>query len=288
MLRRKNTAQRAVKSRIWIRIGVVLLALMILVTTIWYFTIHRVQYQPEWYESVQSKPLTAFSGHNTNVIPTSAGFISTTDSVFWAADTEPVTLSPAQETSSATDQSRGQSQSTNGAKAAHSANKTKNSTSIWARVQRDLEQNGRATVIGYELVPLFIEMLKAQGKPEWAALIKAGKTTIHKNHIVTETMLDLRQVPTQQLRAKAAQAWDMVREMIPNDRLAQVYLKADTWPAVNRGYLRLGDNASLSVGKIALPLAELEKRFNMPVQIEMDRFMFRKIEFGEGQLVLIK
>lgn len=289
MLRRKNRTQRTTKSRFWIRLGVIVLAVMAFIATVWYFTLHRVQYQPEWFESMQSRPMTTLSENGSAVIPTPAGLINTADSVFIAAEAAgSVTVAPDQESAGRRSQTKSRSKAAAGTAAVSEPARVQTSASIWARVQRDLDQKGRAVVVSYELVPLFIEMLKAQGRPEWASVIKAGKSTIHKDHVVTETMLDLTKVPTQQLRMKAAQAWEMVQEMIPKDRLAQVYLKADTWPAVDRGYLRPGAEASLSVGKIVLPVAELEKRFNIPVQIEMDRFSFSKIEIGEGELVLIK
>jgi hypothetical protein len=274
MLRRKNTAPQAKKGRFWIRIGAIVMVLIALITTVWYFTLHRVQYQPEWYESMQRKPLTALPENGRAVIQTPVGFINTADSVFIATEAGPITISPDQESA--------------GAQPVSAHAKAKASASIWARVQRDLNQKGRAIILSYELVPLFIEVLKVQGRPEWAAMIKAGKSTIHKDHVVTETMLDLTKVSSRQLRTKAAQAWEMVQEMIPKDRLAQIYLKVDTSPVVERGYLLPGAEASLSIGKIALPVGELEKRFNRPIQIEMDRFMFSKIEIGEGQMVLIK
>ncbi len=243
----------------------------------WFYALQRAHYQPEWYESVQTRAAAPSAADAASFIAVPAGIIDTRDSTFIAVPTP-----------TAAGQQPGHARVADGARKIKIGQSPADAASIWLRVQRDLEQKGQARVAAFELVPLFVEMLKVQGRPEWAALVKAGKSRVHRDRIVSETILDLRQVPVQQPRSKAADAWNMVQQMIPKDRLADVYLKVDARPRVERGYLRLDDGSSLSVGKIVLPVTELEKRFNVPLQVEMDRFMFNNIEIGKDQLVLIR
>ncbi len=278
MLRTKHSARRSSSRRFWTGTVFTLLLLLAVIVGGWFYALQRANYQPEWYESVQSRAAAPAAADPAAIIIVPAGIIDTRDSTFIAVPT------PA----AAARHEPGRAGVADGARKQRNGQSPADAASIWQRVQRDLEQKGRARVAAFELVPLFVEMLKVQGRPEWAALVKAGKSQIHQDQIVSETILDLRQVPVRQLRSKAAEVWNMVQQMIPKDRLADVYLKVDARPRVQRGYLRLDEESALSVGKIALPITELEKRFNVPLQVEMDRVMFSKIELGNNQLILIR
>ena len=77
-------------------------------------------------------------------------------------------------------------------------------------------------------------------------------------------------------------------KMIPEHSLSQVYLKLDLLPYKERNMIRLLPESRVSIGKINLPLNQLEKRFGLKMQVNLAELQISDYRLSEHQLRLIK
>ncbi len=152
---------------------------------------------------------------------------------------------------------------------------------------QELESRREVTLPESQIYPLIKETLRQNGyQPE--LFLKGCKTTLAENRAILELMVDLRQAPYQSLSDEAERAWITLLKMIPEHSLSQVYLKLDLLPYKERNMIRLLPESRVSIGKINLPLNQLEKRFGLKMQVNLAELQISDYRLSEHQLRLIK
>jgi len=152
---------------------------------------------------------------------------------------------------------------------------------------RELESRKEVTLPESQIYPLIKETLRQNGyQPE--LFLKGCKTTLTENRAVLELMVDLRHAPYQSLSDEAERAWITLLKMIPEHSLSQVYLKLDLLPYKESNMIRLLPESRVSIGKINLPLNQLEKKFGLKMQMNLADLQISDYRLSDHQLRLIK
>ncbi len=280
---------------------VVLLAIMVM--ALWYYAAQRISYTPDWYEAestAEPENGSAFEEPTPNPVDKPAASASSGRPMLKTSATEvtgnPISPTRGQSAASALPPSF-DSRPSSPALPKQGAPMARENGSIdrlpaprpatLEAYLQELESRREVTLPESQIYPLIKETLRQNGyQPE--LFLKGCKTTLAENRAILELMVDLRHVPYQSLSDEAERAWITLLKMIPEHSLSQVYLKLDLLPYKERNMIRLLPESRVSIGKINLPLNQLEKKFGLKMQMNLKEWQISDYRLSEHQLRLIK
>lgn len=153
-------------------------------------------------------------------------------------------------------------------------------------LQRTLEQKGSVRITAEEFVPALLAEMAGQDDFDPYAVVRGAKTTIHRDRLIVEMMVDLEKIPTEQLTGEGKRILGQIRGLLPEKALQQVYLKGDLRPVASGKRITLAEASTVSVGRFTFDLADLNRRFQIDPVIDMSHFSFSRFELQEGSIVL--
>jgi len=153
-------------------------------------------------------------------------------------------------------------------------------------LQRSLEQKNRVRITGEEFVPMLLEEMAGQDGFDPYAVVRGAKTTIHRDRLIVEMMVNLEKIPADQLTPEGKRILDQISGLLPERALQQVYIKGDLRPVASGRRIVLAEASTVSVGRFTFNLADLRKRFQIDPAIDMSHFAFSRFELQEGSIVL--
>jgi hypothetical protein len=240
----------------------ILLAGVLLVVALWLYAVNRISYLPDWYQD-RGREQILVQKDSTNSSSTTPEPIPAPAEIETTPSSHPMTLGVESETP------------------------RRISRSAIINQLEELEIRGKATISEEQVYPLIQATFRESGfDPD--LFLKACKTTFSVNHATLELIVDLRHAPHQAFSASGERAWLTVMQMAPEEALSGVYLKMDLFPYKENNMVRFLSGSQLSVGKIAIPLQEVEKKFGLKMQINLDALSLADFQLKDHQLLLCK
>ncbi len=153
-------------------------------------------------------------------------------------------------------------------------------------LQRALEQKGTMRISADEFVPMLLAEMAGQDDFDPYDVVRGAKTTIHRDRMIIEIMVNLEKFPADQLTPEGKRIFDQISGLLPAKALQQVYFKGDLRPVASGKRIVLTEASTISVGRFNFSLADLRKRFQIDPAIDMSHFAFSRFELQEGSIVL--
>ncbi|MBD2040027.1 hypothetical protein [Microcoleus sp. FACHB-672] len=122
------------------------------------------------------------------------------------------------------------------------------------------------------------------------------KTTIKNGAIEAGVVLNISQIPTDQLAAGERTAFNKAIQTFPFMENRQVYLALEGKPSLEQGTLKFDDNTKVKVGNLSMTLSELSQKLGIPqeqlnqkinLELSLGRLKINDIKF-EGDRALIR
>lgn len=248
--------------RAWRIFLLILLAAVFIAVAVWFYALHRISYLPDWYQAGAEERVVMPKDSTSSEATTPEQFPAQ-EEIEPARPMRPTTFSMEAETP------------------------RRINRSAIVRQLEELEIRGEATISEDQVYPLIQETFRQSGfDPD--RFLKACKTTFGVNHATVELIVDLREAPHQAFSASGERAWLTVMQMVPEEALSGVYLKMELFPYRENNMVRFLSGSQLSVGKITIPLHEVEKKFGLKMQINLDALSLADYRLTDHQLQLLK
>ncbi|MBW4678983.1 MAG: hypothetical protein KME19_02570 [Microcoleus vaginatus WJT46-NPBG5] len=125
---------------------------------------------------------------------------------------------------------------------------------------------------------------------------KGFKTTIKNGAIEAGVVLNISQIPTEQLAADERTAFNKAIQTFPFMENRQVYLALEGKPSLEQGTLKFDDSTKVKVGNLSMTLSELSQKLGIPkeqlkqkinLELSLGRLKINDIKF-EGDRALIR
>jgi len=128
------------------------------------------------------------------------------------------------------------------------------------KIKSDLKKGKSVTIPANRIPGLIVNQLEKKTGFEISAAVKASRVTINSGQIEMEMIVDVRQVPTENLPEDAQKVLEHVLKLVPENALKDLYVKCSLQPEKHLDGVSLDSLAGISIGKINLPLSEIEKK----------------------------
>jgi|GEM_PF-669442 len=106
---------------------------------------------------------------------------------------------------------------------------------------------------------------------EFAAVVKGTNTEIEDGHIESGAVVDLRELPLEQLSPKEQAAIAQVFQTFPMLKDREVYIGIEGTPKVKNGRIQLDRNTKIKVGNLSMKLSQLSQQMGMPIETIEDQ-----------------
>lgn len=122
------------------------------------------------------------------------------------------------------------------------------------------------------------------------------KTTIKNGAIEAGVVLNISQIPTDQLAAGERTAFNKAIQTFPFMENRQVYLAVEGKPSLEQGTMKFDDSTKVKVGNLSMTLSELSQKLGIPqeqlqqkikLELSLGRLKINDIKF-EGDRALIR
>lgn len=155
-----------------------------------------------------------------------------------------------------------------------------------SKIIADLKRGKSVGIPADRIVPLIANRLEKQTGLEIQKAIKAVRPTIKSDGIEMEMIVDIREMAPENLPADAQKALEQLLKVVPENALKDLYVKCDLQFVKQKDFVSLKPASGLSIGKMNLPLADLEEKFGSNRQISLNKFPISDFELKENSVVL--
>jgi hypothetical protein len=119
--------------------------------------------------------------------------------------------------------------------------------------------------------------------------LKAVRCDITPTEITVEAVIDTREIPWELLPKEIRRAETLLGQITGGDN-SELYLKAVAIPAIRDSVLELGDQATLTVGKVPYPLADLLQlpmlQTHLGMMSALNKIPYKQVDLGDGEMLL--
>ena len=154
------------------------------------------------------------------------------------------------------------------------------------KIIADLKKGKNVGISADQIVPLIANRLEKQTGLEIQKAIKAVRSTIKSDEIEMEMIVDVREMASENLPGDAQKALEQLLKIVPENALSDLYVKCDLQFVKQKDFVSLEPVSGISVGKMNLPLAELEDKFGSNRKISLKKFPISDFELKENSIVL--
>lgn len=123
---------------------------------------------------------------------------------------------------------------------------------------------GEAQLNGQEINTLLETGLASIPNSQLTASVKATNTQISEGKISSGAVVDLKQVPVNQLPSKAQGSFKKLLDTVPTLKDRPLYIGVEGKPAVRNRKVILDDTTRVKVGNISMTIPELSQRLGIP------------------------
>jgi len=163
---------------------------------------------------------------------------------------------------------------------------TGNVNDLESKIKQDLE-NGRSVEIpASRMVALIAGQLEKKTGFEIQEAIKADRTTIDPNGVEVEMIVDVRLIPPENLSKDAQKVLKKFLELVPEKTRNNLYVKCNMQVLKQAGSVSLDPLSSISIGKMKLPVAALNKKTGSKRKFSLESLSLSDVEFGKNAIIL--
>jgi len=163
---------------------------------------------------------------------------------------------------------------------------TYNVDDLERKIIADLKKGKSVRIPADRIVPLIANRLEKQTGLEIQKAIKAVRSTIKSDKFEMEMIVDVREMAPENLPGDAQKALEQLLKVVPENALKDLYVKCDWQFEKQKDFVSLKPASGLSIGKMNLPLAELEEKFGSNRKISLKKFPISDFELKENRIVL--
>lgn len=236
----------------------------------YFYTQSRLNYLPEWYEQEAAGPEAAQPEDSV-----------TAPSAEPAAD-DPVTAAPGEDPAPAKEPSAGAVPPAKSSPAPRPEVTVKD-------VAKTLQQTNTVRIRQDELDGLIRSSLEQQFPGKSADFMKGVKSTIAREQVDIEMVVDMEKVPWEDLPKDAQFARTLIEQFGGIKSGSELFLKISGKPEIRENELIFGDDARVQMGKISYPLktlAALPGVSDKIGRIPLGKLGFKQLTLEEGAMVL--
>ncbi len=151
------------------------------------------------------------------------------------------------------------------------------------RVRQEMAEKSAVKLNEAQLTGLILARTQNQTNIDIRKTIKGAKTTLKKDHVEMELMLDLNQFKTGALPQQAKDLIDKAGSIMGDE----VYVKIKALPQKTGQRTAISDQSTVQLGNLKLSLSRL-KKMGIVNQAALDKIDLSNIEFNDGSVILRK
>lgn len=161
-----------------------------------------------------------------------------------------------------------------------------NTDNLQHELEHQLITEKSAKINDNQILPLMINQIEKKSRINVRQMIKAVQTTVEPDEIQMEMIVDVNQIPHNELPPPLENALAQITKLMPAPVLEELYVKLNLFPFKRDNSITFHPNSTVTIGKLEFTLAELEKKFGVNSQIPLNQLNFSDFELIKNAIIL--
>jgi len=162
----------------------------------------------------------------------------------------------------------------------------KKSKQTLQQVQSDLQSGKAVRLHDKQLESMILSGIQQQTSMDVRSVVRAFKIETGTQTMRVEAIVNLKNLPRQNMPKKAAEMLDMVSGSLPLDALEEFYTCIEGKPVMRNGQLGFDKNANIQLGKVSYSLREIVGQFGDDGFLALNKLPFNSVILEQSGILL--